>query len=352
MRRTFGQYPRGLFYLSDEKFVKTKLKKQRKIHPLDTYKFCIPSVFPQPVGFEKNSVPIEFQVTPETLLNLAAGVVDALPLPNVYEWTNADVCKWIRQYGYPQYQNTFRVNLITGRKLLLVDAQALTAMNIKEFNEVKHIAYGIRQLFFYEMTKYMRSISLPPEYYYELFKLFKVSIRPSYETIRRSDLWRQLQLLRERSKPTSHWDLLERWLSRRHETVELIGGAPRYKLYPCKAGKTLPPASPTPKMRCTCRSPCQCADALPQKPTILKSLTRDRKPVTITENVCGAKCLPPPCTCNWPYNFYKFNEVLSCLQHSFPHKYEKQNNRLVTRESISLTAHKASQFSTITARLK
>ncbi|XP_054747675.1 uncharacterized protein LOC129253355 [Anastrepha obliqua] len=125
---------RGIFHLSDEKFVKTKLKKQRKIHPLDTYKFRSPSIFPQRVGFEQNSVPIVFQVTPETLLNLAARVVDALSLPNVHDWTNADVCKWIRQYGYPQYQNTFRVNLITGRKLLLVDAQALSAMNIKQLS--------------------------------------------------------------------------------------------------------------------------------------------------------------------------------------------------------------------------
>ncbi|XP_054744308.1 uncharacterized protein LOC129248706 [Anastrepha obliqua] len=161
--------------------------------------------------YDKTDLPIEFKVSPESLLHLAARIVDALPLPDVYQWTNEDVCKWLERYGYKQYEHTFRVNMITGRQLLLIDADALCAMNIKKFNDIKHLLYGIRKLFYFELTNFMRSISLPSQRYHELYKLFLV--RSGCKQLKRSDLLCQLQVLRGKPKYLLHWDVLEHWMS-------------------------------------------------------------------------------------------------------------------------------------------
>lgn len=111
----------------------------------------------------------------------------------------------------------------TGRKLLLIDANALCAMNIKDFKEIKRITAGIRKLFSFDMTNFMRSISLPPQHHYELYNLFQT--RSGYEHLNRSDLWCQLQVVREKSKYLRHWEVLERWLLRIREPKypELFG---------------------------------------------------------------------------------------------------------------------------------
>ncbi|XP_036324981.1 uncharacterized protein LOC118738163 [Rhagoletis pomonella] len=308
-----------------------KKKKRTKEEPLRRYKFNLHSSLLQKEDFDKNALPIVFKVTPDTLLNLCIKIVDGLPLPSVYKWTNMEVCKWIRKYGYPQYMNTFRVNLITGQKLLLLDAQSLSAMNIKNFSDMKHIAYGIRQLFFYEMTKYARSISLPPEYYYELYKLFMVKSGPKYEVVRRSDLWRRMQLLREKSAINSHWDLLERWLARMLGQSELFGGVHRYRLYKCKPQPPPQPhkmAFPTP---CRCMPPCSCywTERHLAAPAVFKILQTDRKP---------SKCDLIECR----RGLYKFDMRLTCLKTNFPGKYAKDMDEVVKKRPIFACLKKVS----------
>lgn len=227
-------------------------------------------------------------------------------------------------------QNTFHINLITGQKLLLVDAQALSAMNIKNFADIKHIAYGIRGLFYYEMTKYIRSISLPPEFYYELYKLFETKSGRKYQDVRRSDLWRRMQLLRENSPNYSHWDLLERWLARKREHTELFGGVKRYRLYKCKPKEPAKPDQILPPNPCYCIPPCSCfwtEDRHLKAPTVFSLLVPDRKAdPTVLKERCR-KCTPP-CTCHWPSHFYKFDILLSCLRENMPNKYgEREETR-------------------------
>lgn len=94
---------RLLYALSDEKFVKPVIT-GRQATLLDNYQFRLHPFLRGKTPFNKDDVPIEFKVTPDTLLNLCANVIDAFPLPPVYKWTNIDVCVWIRKYGYPQYR--------------------------------------------------------------------------------------------------------------------------------------------------------------------------------------------------------------------------------------------------------
>uniref|UniRef100_A0A034WVE8 Sterile alpha motif domain-containing protein 15 n=1 Tax=Bactrocera dorsalis TaxID=27457 RepID=A0A034WVE8_BACDO len=327
---------REIFARADEKFVKEQHSGHNQNNPLRIYKFRSSEFLRIEKGFDKNALPIVFKVSPDSLLNLCIKLIDALPLPSVYKWTTLEVCKWIRQYGYPQYMNTFHVNLITGQKLLLLDAQALSAMNIKNFADIKHIAYGIRGLFFYEMTKYIRSISLPPEYYYELYKLFETKSGRKYQDVRRSDLWRRMQLLRENSPNYSHWDLLERWLARKCEHTELFGGVKRYRLYKCLPEKPAQSEQILPANPCYCMPPCSCfwtEDRHLQAPTVFSLLAPVRKAdPTVTKERC--RNCAPPCTCHWPSHFYKFDIILSCLRENLPNKY---GEREVARRRQSRT---------------
>lgn len=104
MKQISSLHKRGYFQLSDEKFVRRKPKTKETHSELQTYKFKPYTVCMKQAEFQEQELPIVFKVTPDTLLNLAAKVVDALPLPKIYDWTNADCCKWMREYGYPEYQ--------------------------------------------------------------------------------------------------------------------------------------------------------------------------------------------------------------------------------------------------------
>ncbi|XP_011210398.2 uncharacterized protein LOC105231017 [Bactrocera dorsalis] len=341
MRQSSSLHKRGYFHLSDEKFVRRKPKKKESHSELQTYQFKPYTVCMKPAEFRVHELPIEFKVTPDTLLNLASKVVDALPLPKIYDWTNADCCKWMREYGYPEYQNTLRVNLITGRKLLLLDAQALVAINIKIFSHIQHIAAGIRELFWFEMTKFLRSISLPPQYYYEMYKLFKVKTGYRYDNTRRTDLWRQLQMLRKNDQPATHWDLLERWLQLKPATVELIGGVRRRNLYRCAVPCQETADSALSVINfCKCDSICTCewAEISYKKPTVLTVL-RAHRVSAIDNRMSTCKTCLPPCTCHWPSRYFKSNDLLQCLKRNFPVKYGAD---VRTRSTYGSNAYRAS----------
>uniref|UniRef100_A0A1B0FQJ2 Mitochondrial import receptor subunit TOM22 homolog n=1 Tax=Glossina morsitans morsitans TaxID=37546 RepID=A0A1B0FQJ2_GLOMM len=124
----------------------------------------------------------------------------------------------------------------------LPNASALSAINIKDFNHIRDIAGKIRGLFIYEMTKFGHRISLPPEYLLELYKLFHVRNGVKYDRVRPVDFWRHLQIVREKTLYHSHWELLERWLSKEKlpKFIERFANAPRRNLYECN-GKTASP---------------------------------------------------------------------------------------------------------------
>lgn len=93
-------------------------------------------------------------------------------------WTFQDVQKWIGSIGYPQYKNTFEKNFIDGRKLILVDASALTKMNITDFDDIKVITENIQKL--YGLNKHCESIRCLEAFTF--YNLFKTRTRVSYES--------------------------------------------------------------------------------------------------------------------------------------------------------------------------
>ncbi|XP_061390131.1 uncharacterized protein LOC133325376 [Musca vetustissima] len=314
---------RYLYKASDEKYVKPLAEDSTKLqNSLSSYKFRLDSITRGKFEFDKHDLPIVFKCSPDTLLNLCVKIVDAMPLPSVYEWNIEDICKWLRGYGYCQYQNTFRANHINGHTLLLLDASALSAMNIKDFQHIKHLAYGIRSLFYFEMTKFARSLSHYPEFHQEIYKLFRVKTGKSYETTRRSDLWRKLQMIRKREPYLRHWDLLEKWLNfeKVPEQTELIGGVNRYDLYRCH-GKPQPEESMKPSKHCPCLPPCECSwsELDYRAPWTLKCLPHLKE--RNKDFVRQCKNCMAPCTCRWSSKMYATRGVLSCLQAAFPQKY-------------------------------
>lgn len=236
------------------------------------------------------------------------------------------------------------MNKIWGRKLLLVDAAALSAMNIKNFEHIKHITYGIRMLFHFELTKISRKVSLPDERPNELYLLWHTQTGINYDDVRRSDLYRRMQLIRERSPELEHWDLLTLWLARERQRKFT-------ELQPsCRLPATKPPAVKWAKTLDTvddamclyCMPPCECfwnANDV-RLPWILSVLSRTMAKTPrcnwlSSENNC-VQCIPP-CECFWPSRYYLTNTVISCLQRGFPDKFSPIFDdafRPIIRESI------------------
>nr|XP_033807534.1 sterile alpha motif domain-containing protein 15 [Geotrypetes seraphini] len=81
--------------------------------------------------------------------------------PECLSWTREQVAKWIRDSGFPQYQNCFLKNYITGRKLIFVNCSNLPQMGITDFEHMKAISLLVRELLQIEEPRWSRSISLP-----------------------------------------------------------------------------------------------------------------------------------------------------------------------------------------------
>ncbi|XP_017153647.1 uncharacterized protein LOC108163078 [Drosophila miranda] len=317
-----------LYGIADTKFLVKNIKKKVPTGVPPT-KFRRNEFLKGRPKIDLNDVPIQFRASPASLVELCVNVVDKLPIPSIFEWDDMDVRRWIKRYGYPEYMNTFRVNMIWGRKLLLVDACALSAMNIKDFDHIRHITYGIRMLFHFELAKFSRSISLPDENPNELYLLFHTQTGVNYDEVRRSDLYRRMQLIRERSKNLNHWDLLYLWLrrEREHNYTELIGMIPRFNLYKCKKALPVEPPEIHPEdvMCKVCIPPCDCNWTerdlrLPWRLNVLTpQLTLTRSKWNAMEKVCTV-CIPP-CECRWPPRYYLTGTVIKCLQTKFPEKF-------------------------------
>ncbi|KAH8412915.1 hypothetical protein KR009_006719 [Drosophila setifemur] len=339
-----------LYGIADTKFMPCKLHvTKKKVHSdFSVCKFHRTELLKGCPKYDKDDVPIQFRVSPESLVALCVYVVDKLPLPSVYEWDDMDIRRWIKGYGYPQYRNTFRVNMISGRKLLLLDATALCAMNIKDFGHIKHIARGIRMLFHFELTKFSTSISLPYEKPNELYLLFHTQTGGNYDRFRRSDLYRRMRLIRERSRNLDHWDLLDLWLRREREYNyhELLGLTRRGKLFSCPKAVEVPldPSMemvPEDNMCHICIPPCDCDWTerdlqLPRRLTCLPPILATAvSKWNAVQTVC-AECIPP-CECRWPPRYYLTGTVVKCLQHRFPEKFcpiFDERHRAVARPSL------------------
>ncbi|KAH8377143.1 hypothetical protein KR093_003692 [Drosophila rubida] len=323
-----------LYGIADTKFlVKKSIKAEsaKVRNSLPPVQFRRNHVIPEREKFDRLEWPIQFRVSASSLVELCINVVDKLPMPSIYEWDDMDIRRWIIRYGYPQYMNTFRVNMIQGRKLLLLDSDALSAMNIKDFDHIRHITYGIRMLFHFELTKFSHSISLPDEKPNELYLLWHTQTGVGYDNVRRSDLYRRMQLISERSLNLDHWDMLELWLRRERDRkyTEIIGLVPRANMFKCpekpKTHEHVIPESLTERLCDYCIPPCDCFWTA--KDTLLPwrlSCLRDGLPPShsrwkASERKC--KLCIPPCECRWPSRYYLTGTVIKCLQHNFPEKF-------------------------------
>lgn len=104
--RTDGK--RYLYGRGDEKYVKLEPRKP-KPSALHAFKFRpVPDRDTTDIkAFNKTDVPVLFKCSPDTLINLCLQVLDALPLPQVYDWSIEDVCNWLSEIGFKQYQVNF-----------------------------------------------------------------------------------------------------------------------------------------------------------------------------------------------------------------------------------------------------
>jgi SAM domain (Sterile alpha motif) len=147
------------------------------------------------------------------LCSLCCKTVDSLPLPRQFFWTQDDVSNWIEQLGFPQYQETFKVNFIDGKKLILVDASALVKMNIKDFDHIRAITRSIREMYRIELPKYDTSISLPSPCPDTAFKLFKSQSAKSYDSQTRCKFFKEkLKLIKSDPMILNHFERLHNWL--------------------------------------------------------------------------------------------------------------------------------------------
>lgn len=150
--------------------------------------------------------------------------------------------------------------------MLLLDANRLVKMNIKNFDDIKKITSAIRNM--YDVPDLYHYV---PDMYYgnhpwqTHYKLYRVKSGLKYQRTRRTDLWRRLRLLRRKREYLIHWQILEKWLQHKQPNEwERVGLIHRYNLYHTKKYPP-PPVLPwyrkTPKVDmslCECLVPCTC----------------------------------------------------------------------------------------------
>ncbi|KAI6067919.1 Sterile alpha motif domain-containing protein 15 isoform X1 [Aix galericulata] len=57
--------------------------------------------------------------------------------PPALRWGTAEVAEWVSSLGFPQYEECFRANGISGRRLVLVTCSSLPAMGVTDFGHMK-----------------------------------------------------------------------------------------------------------------------------------------------------------------------------------------------------------------------
>ncbi|XP_015720683.1 sterile alpha motif domain-containing protein 15 [Coturnix japonica] len=79
----------------------------------------------------------------------------------VLGWGTDEVAQWVSGLGFPQYQECFRANGITGRRLILVNCSNLPALGVTDFGHMQEISRHVRELLGFEEPVFSRSIALP-----------------------------------------------------------------------------------------------------------------------------------------------------------------------------------------------
>lgn len=166
---------------------------------------------------------------PKSLLATAAKVVDALLKPEALNWSIRDVSIWLRRLNLPQYRTTFKLNSITGRRLLLLTPKRLCQMNIHSYDHQMLILKSVRELFSIEMEKFYRSISLPQRYPETHIKLFNSQTGRINETMTRYEFFRnKMKILRQPAPELNHFEWLHQHLLKQQRGTnvgkQLFGG--------------------------------------------------------------------------------------------------------------------------------
>ncbi|KAJ7417626.1 sterile alpha motif domain containing 15 [Willisornis vidua] len=76
-------------------------------------------------------------------------------------WSAEEVAEWVAQLGFPQYEECFRANGITGRRLILANCSNLPAMGVTDFGHMQELSRHVRKLLWIEEPLFNRSIALP-----------------------------------------------------------------------------------------------------------------------------------------------------------------------------------------------
>ena len=63
-------------------------------------------------------------------------------MPAVWHWDEHEVGEWIEAIGFGEYRPHFEGCLVTGRKLVKLDASHLPQLGVSDFAHVKVIAKG------------------------------------------------------------------------------------------------------------------------------------------------------------------------------------------------------------------
>ncbi|KAM6273864.1 sterile alpha motif domain-containing protein 15 [Porphyrio hochstetteri] len=76
-------------------------------------------------------------------------------------WSAEEVAEWVAELGFPQYQECFKANGVTGRRLILANCSNLPAMGVTDFGHTQEISRRVRELLGIEEPLFNRSIALP-----------------------------------------------------------------------------------------------------------------------------------------------------------------------------------------------
>ncbi|XP_045783329.1 uncharacterized protein LOC123879581 isoform X2 [Maniola jurtina] len=169
--------------------------------------------FPKEDPYDKNKKLNPCLISPVTLYELAAVVVDSLPYPNAFDWSEDDVVRWMaEEVGLPQYKECILDNHINGRRLLMLeDPSKLAEINIRDFVHMQAITSAIRRVFHIEYVRFARSIGLPPRKPLTHCTWFKSRTGPNWG-IRvnwtRCDILRWMKIIMPEPFKLDHWDLV------------------------------------------------------------------------------------------------------------------------------------------------
>ncbi|XP_039561415.1 sterile alpha motif domain-containing protein 15 isoform X1 [Passer montanus] len=76
-------------------------------------------------------------------------------------WSAEEVAEWVAQLGFPQYEECFRANGVSGRRLIHANCSGLPAMGVTDFGHMQEISRHVRELLGIEEPLFSRSIALP-----------------------------------------------------------------------------------------------------------------------------------------------------------------------------------------------